>query len=104
MATINDPALLLLDEHTAALNPKTAGKVMELSHKIITEKNLTTLMVTHNMKDAIAYGNRLIMLDKGRIVLDISGEEKSRLTVNELIERFSASSGGELSDDALLLS
>ncbi|MBO4361104.1 MAG: ABC transporter ATP-binding protein [Eubacteriaceae bacterium] len=104
MATINDPALLLLDEHTAALDPKTAVKVMELSHKIITEKNLTTLMVTHNMKDAIAYGNRLIMLDKGRIVLDISGEEKSRLTVNELIERFSASSGGELSDDALLLS
>ena len=104
MATINDPALLLLDEHTAALDPKTAIKVMELSHKIIQEKHLTTLMVTHNMKDAITYGNRLIMLDKGRIVLDISGEEKSRLTVNGLIERFSASSGGELADDALLLS
>ena len=104
MATINDPALLLLEEHTAALDPKTAIKVMELSHKIIQEKHLTTLMVTHNMKDAITYGNRLIMLDKGRIVLDISGEEKSRLTVNGLIERFSASSGGELADDALLLS
>ena len=104
MATINDPALLLLDEHTAALDPKTAVKVMELSHQIIQEKHLTTLMVTHNMKDAITYGNRLIMLDKGRIVLDISGDEKNKLTVSELVERFSASSGGELADDALLLS
>jgi len=103
MATINDPALLLLDEHTAALDPKTAEKVMQLSNEIISEKHLTTLMVTHNMRDAITYGNRLIMLDKGRIVLDITGEEKQKLTVNELIDRFSSASGGELSDDALLL-
>lgn len=103
MATINDPKLLLLDEHTAALDPKTAAKVMELSDKIIREKNLTTLMVTHNMKDAITYGNRLIMLDKGRIVLDISGEEKHNLTVQELVDRFSNASGGEVTDEALLL-
>ena len=103
MATIRKPKLLLLDEHTAALDPKTAAKVMELSDRIINEEHLTALMVTHNMKDAIAYGNRLIMLDKGRIVMDISGEEKQHLTVSELVERFSEKSGEELSDEALLL-
>lgn len=104
MATMNEPKLLLLDEHTAALDPKTAAKVMELSNEIITEKHLTTLMVTHNMKDAITYGNRLIMMNKGQIVLDIRGEEKQRLTVNELVERFSTVSGDEVVDEKLLLS
>lgn len=104
MATMNEPKLLLLDEHTAALDPKTAAKVMELSNEIITEKHLTTLMVTHNMKDAITYGNRLIMMNKGQIVLDIRGEEKQKLTVNELVERFSTVSGDEVVDEKLLLS
>ncbi len=104
MAALKDPQLLLLDEHTAALDPKTAEKVMALSHKIISDKKLTALMVTHNMKDAITYGNRLVMLDKGRVVMDIAGEEKQKLTVRELVEKFSAVSGEELADEALLLS
>lgn len=104
MATLKQPELLLLDEHTAALDPKTAFKVMELSDKIIAEKRLTTLMVTHNMKDAIVYGNRLIMLHKGKIVLDIRGEEKKQLTVQQLIDKFTSVSGSELVDDGVLLS
>ena len=85
MATLQKPKLLLLDEHTAALDPKTASKVLELSDKIIKENNLTALMVTHNMKDAIVHGNRLIMMNNGKVILDISGEEKKKLTVDELL-------------------
>lgn len=101
MATIQKPRILLLDEHTAALDPKTAAKVLTLTDKIVKEQNLTTLMITHNMKDAIKHGNRLIMMDKGRIVLDIRGEEKQRLTVNELLRLFEQKSG-TLSDRMLL--
>ena len=103
MATLTEPKLLLLDEHTAALDPKTAAKVLELSEQIVSENHLTTLMVTHNMRDAINLGNRLIMMSEGRIVLDISGEEKKRLTVEQLISRFSAASGREFSNDRVLL-
>ena len=88
MATINKPKLLLLDEHTAALDPKTAAKVLELSDKIIAENNLTALMVTHNMHDAIVHGNRLIMMGNGKVILDISGEEKKKLTVDDLLQKF----------------
>ncbi|MBP1576956.1 MAG: ATP-binding cassette domain-containing protein, partial [Oscillospiraceae bacterium] len=103
MASLKRPQLLLLDEHTAALDPKTAAKVLEISDRIVAENHLTTLMVTHNMKDAIAHGNRLIMMNAGRVVLDISGEEKKSLTVENLLERFSkASDGGMLSDRAIL--
>lgn len=104
MATVRRPKLLLLDEHTAALDPKTAGKVLELSQQIVRRDGLTTLMITHNMKDAIACGSRLIMMDGGRIVLDLAGEEKRRLTVADLLERFSAVSGREEAEDKLLLS
>ena len=103
MASLQKPKLLLLDEHTAALDPKTAAKVLELSEQIVSENHLTTLMVTHNMRDAINLGNRLIMMSEGRIVLDISGEEKKRLTVEQLISRFSAASGREFSNDRVLL-
>ena len=103
MAALVQPKLLLLDEHTAALDPKTAAKVLELSEQIVTENHLTTLMVTHNMRDAINYGNRLIMMNEGRVVLDISGEEKKRLTVEQLIARFSAVSGKEFANDRVLL-
>jgi putative ABC transport system ATP-binding protein len=103
MAALRKPKLLLLDEHTAALDPKTAAKVLELSDKIIDENKLTTLMVTHNMKDAIAHGNRLIMMNAGTVILDISGEEKKKLTVEQLLEKFSkASDGNMLSDSAIL--
>ena len=104
MAAMKQPKLLLLDEHTAALDPKTAAKVLELSNKIVTENRLTTLMVTHNMRDAIAHGNRLIMLDAGKIVVDISGERKSKLTVPELLDLFSKASGSDEANDKLLLS
>ena len=104
MATLKKPRLLLLDEHTAALDPKTAAKVLELSDKIVAENKLTTLMVTHNMRDAIAHGNRLIMLSAGRVVLDIAGEEKKKLTVQDLLQRFSTASGEEFSNDRALLS
>ncbi len=104
MAVMKKPKLLLLDEHTAALDPKTAAKVLELSEKFITEERLTALMVTHNMKDAIAYGNRLIMMNSGRVILDVSGEEKKRLTVDYLLKAFSDSSGSEFSNDRALLS
>ena len=104
MATLQKPQLLLLDEHTAALDPKTAAKVLELSDRIVEENHLTTMMVTHNMKDAIAHGNRLIMMYNGRIVIDVSGEEKKKLTVPQLLELFSKVSGSDEADDKLLLS
>lgn len=104
MAALKEPKLLLLDEHTAALDPKTAAKVLELSDKIIEEHHLTAMMVTHNMKDAIAHGNRLIMMHEGKIILDIAGEEKKRLTVEDLLHQFEKVSGEEFSSDKALLS
>ena len=104
MATLKKPKLLLLDEHTAALDPRTAAKVLELSEKIIRENHLMTLMVTHNMKDAIRYGNRLIMMNEGRIILDISGEEKKQLTIERLMEAFAKASGETFVNDRMLLS
>jgi putative ABC transport system ATP-binding protein len=104
MAVLRKPELLLLDEHTAALDPKTAAKVLAITDEIVHENNLTTLMVTHNMKDAIEHGNRLIMMDGGRIVVDISGEEKKNLTVPYLIELFNGASGNTEANDAMLLS
>lgn len=103
MATLKKPKVLLLDEHTAALDPKTAAKVLELSDEIIEENNLTALMVTHNMKDAIAHGNRLIMMSDGKIILDISGEDKKALTVDTLLKKFEESSGSKLENDRMLL-
>ena len=104
MATLQKPRLLLLDEHTAALDPKTAAKVLTLSDKIVHEHNLTTLMITHNMKDAIRYGNRLIMMYEGRIIYDVRGEEKAGLPVSDLLARFEKVSDGEFANDRLLLS
>ena len=104
MATLKKPKLLLLDEHTAALDPRTAEKVLQLSEKIVTENKLMTLMVTHNMRDAIRYGNRLIMMNDGKIILDIAGEEKKRLTVENLMTAFSKASGEEFANDRALLS
>ncbi|MBR3107209.1 MAG: ATP-binding cassette domain-containing protein [Clostridia bacterium] len=104
MATLKKPKLLLLDEHTAALDPRTAKKVLELSEKIVTENKLMTLMVTHNMRDAIRYGNRLIMMNGGKIILDIAGEEKQRLTVEDLMAAFFKASGEEFANDRALLS
>ena len=104
MASLHKPKLLLLDEHTAALDPKTAAKVLELSDRIVAENHLTTMMVTHNMRDAIAHGNRLIMMYDGKIVIDVSGEEKKKLTVHQLLELFSKVSGSDEADDKLLLS
>ncbi|MBQ2997748.1 MAG: ABC transporter ATP-binding protein [Oscillospiraceae bacterium] len=101
MATMVKPKLLLLDEHTAALDPKTAAKVLEITDKVVTENNLTALMVTHNMSDAIKHGNRLIMMNEGRIVYDVSGEEKKNLTVEDLMKKFSEV-GGHFSDRAIL--
>ncbi|MDR3988805.1 MAG: ATP-binding cassette domain-containing protein [Oscillospiraceae bacterium] len=103
MASLKKPKLLLLDEHTAALDPKTAAKVLELSDRIVAENGLTTMMVTHNMKDAIAHGNRLIMMDAGRVVLDIAGREKQKLTVPDLLALFSEAGGTDAADDKLLL-
>jgi len=102
MATIRQPKLLLLDEHTAALDPKTAAKVLKITDKIVTENNLTTLMITHNMNDAIKYGNRLIMMDRGRVVADVRGEEKKKLTVAQLLELFEKAGSGVLSDKVML--
>ena len=104
MATLTPLRFLILDEHTAALDPKTAAKVLELSDRFIEEGKLTTLMVTHNMKDAIAHGNRLIMMNAGKIVLDISGEEKKRLTVDDLLHAFTLSTAEEFANDRILLS
>ena len=104
MASLERPKLLLLDEHTAALDPKTAAKVLELSDRIVAEGRLTTMMVTHNMKDAIAHGNRLIMMYDGKIVIDVQGEDKKKLTVPQLLELFSKVSGSDEADDKLLLS
>lgn len=104
MASLQQPKLLLLDEHTAALDPKTAEKVLQLSDQIVSENHLTTMMVTHNMKDAIAHGNRLIMMSEGHIVLDISGEEKQKLTVTQLLQMFHTVSGGDDVSDKMLLS
>ena len=104
MATLRKPKLLLLDEHTAALDPKTAAKVLDATEKIVRRDPLTTLVTTHNMRDAIAHGNRLIMMYDGHIVLDITGEEKKKLTVEDLLARFSQASGSDEADDKLLLS
>ncbi|MFR5367397.1 hypothetical protein [Intestinibacter bartlettii] len=95
--------LILLDEHTAALDPKTAAKVLETTDEIIKRNNLTTLMITHNMKDAIAHGNRLIMMMDGNIILDIKGEDKKKLTVEDLLHKFEEASGEEFASDKALL-
>ena len=104
MATLKKPKLLLLDEHTAALDPKTAKKVLELSARIVEESHLTTLMITHNMKDAILYGNRLVMMHEGKVIFDVSGEEKQKLTVPQLLAKFEEASGGEGANDRMVLS
>ena len=104
MATLKKPKLLLLDEHTAALDPKTAAKVLDITEMIVNSDHLTTLMITHNMQDAIAHGNRLIMMMEGKIILDIQGEEKKQLTVRNLLDQFEKASGQEFSNDSALLS
>lgn len=104
MATLKKPKLLLLDEHTAALDPKTAKKVLDLTEKIVERDNLTAIMITHNMKDAIAIGNRLIMMNDGKIIYDVSGEEKKALTTADLLAKFKTTSGEELDNDRMLLS
>ncbi len=104
MATLKKPKLLLLDEHTAALDPKTAAKVLKITDKLVSENKLTTLMVTHNMHDAIAYGNRLIMMHEGRIVVDVCGEKKKNLTIEQLLNLFEANSGSEFASDKQILS
>lgn len=104
MATLRRPKLLLLDEHTAALDPKTAAKVLHITDKLVKENNLTTLMITHNMYDAIEYGNRLIMMHEGKIVVDVSGEEKKQLTRDQLLEMFEQGSGSKFSSDKAMLS
>ena len=103
MATLKKPKLLLLDEHTAALDPKTAAKVLEITDMIVNRDHLTTLMITHNMKDAIAHGNRLIMMMDGKVILDIEGEEKKKLTVKDLLDQFERASGEEFSNDSAIL-
>ncbi len=103
MASMKRPKLLLLDEHTAALDPKTAAKVLEISDKIISENSLTAMMVTHNMKDAIAHGNRLVMMHEGRVIYDVSGEEKKNLQVKDLLARFEEVSGDEFANDRMIL-
>jgi putative ABC transport system ATP-binding protein len=104
MATLQKPKLLLLDEHTAALDPKTAAKVLQVTQRIVEQSKLTTLMITHNMRDAITYGNRLIMMYDGKVVVDVSGEEKKNLTVEQLLNLFSQASGSDEANDKLLLS
>ncbi len=104
MATLHEPELLLLDEHTAALDPQTSATVMSLTAQIVAEQNLTALMITHNMADALKYGNRLLMLDHGQIVVDVRGEEKQHLTVPDLLNLFKERSGNAMTDDAVLLS
>lgn len=104
MASLKQPKLLLLDEHTAALDPKTAAKVLGLTEKIVNEQKLTALMVTHNMKDAIRMGNRLIMMNEGKIIYDVRGKEKDNLQVSDLLEKFGQASGGEFANDRMILS
>ena len=104
MASLSTPKLLLLDEHTAALDPKTAKKVLEITDRIVKENKLTTLMITHNMHDAIEYGNRLIMMHEGRVIVDVSGEEKKKLTIPQLLELFEKASGKEFANDKVILS
>ena len=104
MATMNPPKLLLLDEHTAALDPGTAAKVLEITQSIIKEHQITTLMITHNMQDALHLGNRTLMMDSGHVVLDIKGTEREGLTVDNLIDKFKAGAGKELDNDRILLS
>ena len=104
MATLAEPKLLLLDEHTAALDPKTAEKVLDITKSIVEKRKLTTLMITHNMKDALRLGNRLIMMHEGNILVDVKGEEKSRLTVRDLLALFEKAAGNEMANDSLLLS
>lgn len=103
MATLQRPKLLLLDEHTAALDPKTAEKVLTLTRKIVSEQQLTTLMITHNMKDALTIGNRIIMMNAGQIIFDAAGEEKQRLTVRDLLQKFEEASGGAFANDRMML-
>ncbi len=103
MATLKKPKLLLLDEHTAALDPKTASKVLEATERIVGRDHLTTMMITHNMKDAIAHGNRLIMMYEGNIIYDVSGEEKKKLKVADLLAKFEQASGGEFANDRMML-
>lgn len=104
MSTLKSPKILLLDEHTAALDPKTAAKVLEITDKLVTENNLTTLMITHNMHDAIHYGNRLIMMSEGKVVVDVCGEEKKNLTIEQLLGLFEKASGSQMLDDKVMLS
>ena len=104
MATLKQPQILLLDEHTAALDPKTAKKVLDITEDIVSRNNLTTLMITHNMADALRVGNRLIMMNSGKIIFDASGEEKKKLTTADLLEKFKISAGEELQNDRMLLS
>lgn len=103
MATLKKPKVLLLDEHTAALDPKTAAKVLEATDKIIAHDHLTAVMITHNMKDAITHGNRLIMMHEGRIIYDVAGEEKKKLKVSDLLQKFELASGGEFANDRMML-
>ena len=104
MASLQKPKLLLLDEHTAALDPATAAKVLELSDRIVRENELTAMMITHTMKDAIVHGNRLIMMNEGRIILDIEGEEKQHLTKRDLLDKFAEVAGMQVESDEVLLS
>lgn len=104
MATMNPPKLLLLDEHTAALDPGTAEKVLKITRDVVSQHSITTLMVTHNMKNALELGNRTLMMDSGHIVLDVQGEERTGMTVNDLLERFRAGAGKDLDNDRILLS
>ncbi len=104
MATLKNPKVLLLDEHTAALDPKTAKKVLDITEEIVQKNNLTTIMITHNMADAIRVGNRLIMMNNGKIIFDVSGEEKKKLTTADLLEKFKISAGEDLNNDRMLLS
>lgn len=103
MATLEKPKLLLLDEHTAALDPKTAAKVLEVTDRIVQRDGLTTIMITHNMKDAIAHGNRLVMMHEGHIIYDVAGEEKKKLTVSDLLHKFEEASGDEFANDRMML-
>jgi putative ABC transport system ATP-binding protein len=104
MATLKKPKLLLLDEHTAALDPKTAKKVLDITEEIVAKDNLMTIMITHNMADAIRVGNRLIMMHEGRVVVDVKGEEKKKLTIEQLLQMFEASSGAQMTNDKVMLS